>query len=119
MAYRECTAADRINSLGMTNVCNEDENLGLSLKPPKWLRNIVSGAVKGTTVTVPTPIGPQTIRVDDPNAMKQIRQAYTPNITFGPPREQQAIQQAATFGGGGLLLGAGAVLLVVLLMRRK
>ena len=77
--------------------------LGFSFKPPRWLRDAVSGIkISVPPTTVPTPGGG--------------------TVTFNPASQQQlpdvtgAVQQIP---GGWLTLGAAGVALYLLLSRRR
>lgn len=64
------------------------DGLGFSLKPPKWLRNIVGSAVKQTHVTVQTPAGPVTYDLGNPadvEAMKKMIASMKVNVGPQPP----------------------------------
>jgi hypothetical protein len=54
-----------------------EPQLGFSLKPPSWLRNIVGAVVHGTTATVPTPAGPVSVDLGDPASVARARAALT------------------------------------------
>ena len=41
--------------------------------PPAWLRNIAGAILRGTQVTVPTPAGPQTFDLNNPQGAAQLR----------------------------------------------
>lgn len=94
--------------------------LALSLKPPKWLRNIgatVARAV-GVSATVPTPAGPVTVDTRDPGTFQDLRNAVArTSVTVGPretPSPGDLIQQQLpggyfTVGLGLLALGALAL----------
>lgn len=92
MAYESTGPLEMADTLGMTNACNQSE-LGFSLKPPEWLRNVFSKAVAGATLKVNTPLGVQEIKLDDPNAAKeavaaaksQIARDYLLPTTAAPP----------------------------------
>jgi hypothetical protein len=52
------------------------QRMGFSLSIPSSLSNLVKGVAgavwRGTTVTIPTPIGPQTFNLGDPAQVKQL-----------------------------------------------
>lgn len=102
--------------------------LGFSLKPPAWLRNIVGAAVKGTTATVPTPAGPLTVDLGDPASIARAKaalQGTTFSTTVGtkPPSalEQANAAVSSSVPGGWLTIAAGiaAVLLLPKMMRGR
>jgi MYXO-CTERM domain-containing protein len=116
MAYRAFNSMDMADRLQLTNCDGVDgmSGLGFSLKPPKWLRNAVASAVKGQSVTVQTPSGPQEVKLDDPSAAKKFLQMAAPQVSFGPPGPQPNLidQAAAAVPGGTTTLAVGALALV-------
>ncbi|MFH1177109.1 MAG: hypothetical protein V1750_06855 [Acidobacteriota bacterium] len=98
--------------------------LGLSLKPPAWLRNIVGTVIQGTKVSVPTQTGiPITVDLSDPQAMAKLK-AMLAGTTFStsvgttkPTIAQQAANALESIPGGWLTV-AGAALLGVLVLPR-
>ncbi len=95
--------------------------LGFSLKPPKWLRNTIINPIKqavtGGSVTVPTPIGPVEVPVQ--NIPSTVSQASFQPAPIGPSTApamspaQQAIN--AVPGGGKTILVAGALGIALLM----
>lgn len=103
--------------------------LDFSLKPPKWLRNIVKGVTDGIGVKaeVPTPGGPVVVDSRDPQATRDSVEAVADRlrrttITIGR-REQPARQPMSEIieqiPGGWLTVGAGGLALVWMLTRRS
>lgn len=96
--------------------------LDLSLKPPKWLRNVVSAVTGNVKVTVPTPAGP--INPLDPNAGKLLREAAAnTTVTIGRQANAPAADVPSfvenQVPGGWLTVGAGALALVLLLAGKR
>jgi hypothetical protein len=92
--------------------------LGFSLKPPKWLRDAVSGVIHKTTVNIPTPVGPVSL---SPEELKSAIKGS--NVTVGPKQPSAAEQIVSNVPGGAntlLLAGLGiAGLLVFMSMSRR
>jgi hypothetical protein len=103
------------------------------LTPPRSVRELVSGVagalIKGTTVTIPTPVGPQTFNVGDP-AQRAELEAMIRGTRFNvaqpqpgaPPDLARAIEQNIPGGWGtvGLVgLGLVAVLMVMSMRARR
>lgn len=96
--------------------------LGLSLKPPKWLRNTVnavvnSGAVK---VTVPTASGPVEVNRDSVQAAADaLRNARVQINAGGGPKPTGTVDQVQDFvqanvpGGWLTVLGGGLALVLL------
>lgn len=95
------------------------------LTPPKSIRALatgIAGAVfKGTTVTIPTPIGPQTFNLSDPNDVARLKAMIAgTKFNIAPPRPggPQPFDLGRTVGempGGWLtvaVVGLGAVFLL-------
>jgi hypothetical protein len=84
--------------------------LGLSLKPPAWLRKIVSETVKGTKVSVP----PITVPLPGGGSA---------TIHPTPPTLQQQAEQAVENVPGGWLtiaaIAAGAIFILPRLLGRR
>lgn len=92
--------------------------------PPKWARQIAGAIFRGTTVTVPTPAGPQTFDLGDPDSLRALQdmvrrakiRVQTPRPSIGP------VEYVTENVPGGWLtiaaLGLGAVLLFSMMGRR-
>jgi hypothetical protein len=97
--------------------------LGLSLKPPKWLRNaakVVTGSK--VNVSVPTGAGPVNVDVTKPGLVQSIAEKLRNakvTITTGSPNPDQPggmteyVEQKLP--GGWLTVGAGAVALLLVM----
>jgi hypothetical protein len=82
------------------------------LTPPKAVRQAIAGALKSVSLTVNTPVGPQTVNVSDPASRKAALSAFTPHVSFGEP--SPVANAIASVPGGALTLIAGAGLLMFL-----
>lgn len=95
-------------------------DLGFSLKPPKWLRNVVGAVVKQTHVTVPTPTGSQTFDLNNPADVARMKQIVSQTkVSVGPPaptpaENLNAAVTGAVPGGWGTLAVAGGLGLAAL-----
>jgi hypothetical protein len=117
--YVPYTAAERVAQLG------ELADLGFSLKPPKWARNLIKKAVSATKVNVDLPGLPAPIQVDmgDPESIKRLRQtvgAARASVSIGPrePSISQQLERAAE-AVPGWVWPAGIGVLALLLLRPK
>jgi hypothetical protein len=60
-------------------------DLGFSLKPPKWLRNLGAKLISQTHVAVPTPAGPKTFDLSNPDHLAELKSLVTgTHVTLGP-----------------------------------
>ena len=95
--------------------------LGLSLKPPKWLRNTVRDAINKVTVTVPTGVGPVTLTPAQAAAAARGAQV-TYSTGPKPPSPMDAandfVSDKVPGGWVGLALG-GAALYYFMSKRRR
>jgi len=112
--------SERLEALG------EIAQLGLSLKPPQWARDIVSSVVKGLRIQVDPGTGiPIEIDTGDPDQLKRLQQIIAStraSVTFGQPQQGAAISFGAMQSVPWIpiaLAGAGVLLLVATLSRRK
>jgi hypothetical protein len=100
------------------------------LTPPKSIRNIVGSivgaVVRGTTVTVPTPMGTQTFDLGNPQDVAMLQQMATGfKISKSPPtpgpvgRADQFVTSHVPGGWMGIaLVGAGLIFLPKMLRSR-
>jgi len=97
------------------------------LTPPKWLRKVAGIAVKGSQVTVPTPVGPQVFDLGNPDSLRAL-QALVTGTKLGlkpaptPGHAGQITRIAEGIPGGWLTIGAvaiGAFLLLGGMGRRR
>lgn len=102
--------------------------LGLSLKPPDWLTNIVGAVVKGTTVTIPTPGGPFVVDLGDPASIAAAQAALkgtklSTSVGTKPTTPLQQVNAAVESMPGGWLtvagIGLAAFLILPRLLRRR
>lgn len=96
--------------------------LGFSLKPPKFIRDLVKTVVggSGVKVTVPTPAGP--IEVNRDTVQRAVDQASRATVTVGPREEIRPVSAASFVENkvpGGYAGLAIAGLLALLLLRRR
>lgn len=93
--------------------------LGISLKPPSWLRNLVGSVVRGSTVTVQTPAGPQTFDLGNPSdvaALKNIAAKVKVNVGGNRPAgpAENVINTVENIPGGWLTIAAVAAGIIFL-----
>mgnify|MGYP001591948470 FL=1 len=96
---------------------SRNSQLGFSLRPPRWLRNIGRGVLGQTAVTVPTPVGPVVL-----TPAQVLAATRGTRVTVGGPPPPSPIEQAvaAVPGGMGTIAAVGiGVLLLFLLMPRR
>lgn len=100
-------------------------NLGLSLKPPKWLRDLGARVLSETTVSVPTPTGiPVTVDLGNPAELAAIRNALLgARVHVGrssqPTFTERAEEVASGIPWGAVAIGAGALLLLFKMRRGR
>lgn len=97
------------------------QTLGLSLPrwltPPRSVRDLVKGiagaVVRGTTVTIPTPIGPQTFNLGDPAQRAQLEAMVRGSrLNVATPRAGGGFFQSIEQNVPGGLSTIGLLLLV-------
>jgi hypothetical protein len=100
--------------------------LGISLKPPAWARNIFGAIFKGTTITVPTPLGPQTFDLGNPADVAALKSMVTQSkVRVSTPGQQptgpidQVNKTVQENIPGGWLTVIGVAAGIVFLMRRR
>lgn len=110
----------------MYETSTQISGLGLSLKPPQWLRDLGARVISQTHVSVPTPAGSVVVDLGDPTQLAQIRQAITgAQVQVGPrapsPLEQlnAGVGTAVPGGWGTIAVAAGALLLLMARRRRR
>lgn len=98
--------------------------LGLSLKPPAWLRNIVGSVVSGTKVSIPTESGiPITVDLGDPEAVAKLKAMILGakvSTSVGTPRVSTMDRintGVESIPGGWFTVAAAAVVGVLVLPR--
>lgn len=99
------------------SIAPEPQGLGFSLRPPKWLRDAVSGVIHKTTVNVPTPAGGSI-----PLTPGEIANAIKGSTVTVGPKQPSPVEQAmqnVPGGVGGIALLAGAALVTMLLLRKR
>ena len=97
--------------------------MGLSLKPPKWLRDLGAKVISGTRVTVQTPLGPFTFDPSNPAEVARLRGMLSQTqVTLGPttptPLDRAGALVDAVPGGIGTIALAGGAALALLLLSR-
>ena len=103
----------------------QESGLGLSLKPPKWLRTLVKSALPGVSVqaSVPTPAGPVVVDSADPDSGRRLLDALK-NTRVTVRRRQPSVvdeisqQVQDSVPGGWLTIGAVALGGIMLFTRR-
>jgi hypothetical protein len=91
---------------------NPPVGLGFSLKPPKWLRQAVSGVIHRSTVNVPTPTGNVSLT---PGEVWDVVKGAT--VTVGPKKSpvEEAVQKIP--GGMNTIALVGIGVLGLLLFK--
>ncbi len=85
------------------------------LTPPKFVRDIAGAVLRGTQVTVPTPVGPQTFDLGNPADMALLKNLVTgtkvsTRVGPRPPSAMERVTQTVeAIPGGWLTLAAVGV----------
>jgi hypothetical protein len=97
--------------------------LGLSLKPPAWLRNIAAQLAQKTTVTIPTAAGPLTLSPQQAaNAARGAQVTYSSGPRPASPIDAANAAVTNEIPGGWLTvaaIGLAAVFILPKLMRGR
>lgn len=96
-------------------------DLGISLTPPRWLRDLGNAVLRQVRVVVQTPVGPITVDPSNPDSMRRVQDILrSAQIQIGQPPPgpiQQVSNAVGAIPGGWLTIGALGLGLVLLLRR--